>query len=395
MDKLNKNNEPSILVVAFNRPSSLISLLESLESAHYENQVRLIISIDGGGGELNDTVKNIARNYQWPNGEKIIIMHEENLGLRNHILKAGNLTQKYGDIIMLEDDLYVSKLYYSYSKQALDYYRDENSIAGISLYAQQYNETSGKPFYPLYSESDTYFMQLASSWGQAWTKEQWGDFFEWYKDNESNILEENWIPSNIKKWPSTSWKKYFIKYLIEKEKFFVYPYISLTTNMRAKGVHAKISDNLLQVPMYFAIDKKFSFADFESSVIKYDAFHENINLSQIISIENLKNIQADLYGTKNIEGAEYVLTSKALNFKILRKYGLRMVPHELNVLNDIKGDDLFLYYTKDKQKFSEDKKWNIEYRNFIYYFLKVNPGKRRIVKHFINTIINKIFNLKN
>ena len=76
----------AIVVVAFNRPNSLIKLLSSLEKAFYTEVVK------------------IANDFVWSYGDKIIIDHKKNLGLKKHILSCGDLTDKYDSVIILEDD---------------------------------------------------------------------------------------------------------------------------------------------------------------------------------------------------------------------------------------------------------------------------------------------------
>ena len=68
-----------IIVLTYKRPRSLLRLLKSLENSHYnfsENNPRwrliLEIRIDGGGGEDGRLVENVARNFRFSHGEKII-----------------------------------------------------------------------------------------------------------------------------------------------------------------------------------------------------------------------------------------------------------------------------------------------------------------------------------
>ena len=61
---------PVIVVVAFNRPRSLQRLLTFLSKAQYpDKNITLIISIDRGD---NQNVLNIANDFVWEFGEKIV-----------------------------------------------------------------------------------------------------------------------------------------------------------------------------------------------------------------------------------------------------------------------------------------------------------------------------------
>jgi hypothetical protein len=157
---------PVIVVVAYNRPVSLKRLLSSLEKSRSIENAKLIISIDNQEPR-NFNVKEIAEEFHWPFGEKEVIYQKQRLGLRKHILQCGDLAKKYGSVIILEDDLFVSPVFYEYTIDALKYYDNDENIAGISLYNPPIHDLCSNPFRPIQNESDVYFMQFPSSLGQA------------------------------------------------------------------------------------------------------------------------------------------------------------------------------------------------------------------------------------
>lgn len=126
----------AIITVGYNRPDSMQQLLNTVVNADYENdKVDLIISIDKG--ERQSEIIRVAENIKWSYGEKKIRAFSERQGLRNHIIQCGDMTEYYDAVVVLEDDLMVSKYYYTYVKQALAFYCDDCKIAGISLYKHQ------------------------------------------------------------------------------------------------------------------------------------------------------------------------------------------------------------------------------------------------------------------
>ncbi|PNW26694.1 glycosyltransferase [Formosa algae] len=131
---------PALVVVTFNRPESLKRLLDSLNNAYYnEYNVPLIISIDYQNSIQHNEVVEIAENFKWTFGKKTIINHVENLGLKKHVLKCGDLVYDYDSIIMLEDDLFVSQEFYTTTIQLLNFYKSDDRIAGVSLYTHKKN----------------------------------------------------------------------------------------------------------------------------------------------------------------------------------------------------------------------------------------------------------------
>ena len=130
-----------VVVVAFNRARSLKRLLGSLNDAIYTvDDVPLIISIDKG--DSNQDVLAVAESFVWEHGEKKVVYQETNLKLRRHVLQCGDYALKYGNVIVLEDDLYVSKYFYQYAESALMFTQDNNRIGGISLYKEKNNIVS-------------------------------------------------------------------------------------------------------------------------------------------------------------------------------------------------------------------------------------------------------------
>ena len=339
---------PAIVIATYNRAKSLQRLLNSVSCADYSNynDIPLIISIDGGGGT---DVLRVAYDFLWNYGEKIIIEHNSNIGLRNHIISCGDLTEKYDRIIMLEDDLMVSPYFYDYAVKASDYYRDDDRIAGISLYLYRFHEYSNNAFFiPLYSGMDVFFMQVPSSLGQLWTKKQWQSFKKFY--NEGHELNDtDKLPDSVKKWPASSWKKYFYKYMVQKDLYFVYPYVSYTTNMAEAGTHLKTAMSVCQTPLMYQAKNMFLFPEFSFKGVVYDAYMEI--LPEYFRMQGLfvdKEFIVDLYGNKPLElyNEPYCISSKQCNSPIY-SFAMQLIPLESNILQKLDGDDIVFAATND------------------------------------------------
>ena len=375
----------AIVVIAFNRPESLKRLLSSISRAEYNNDnVTLVISIDYQDSEPHAETLVVAKNFEWMHGEKKIIEHKNNLGLRKHVLSCGCLTETYPAIIMLEDDLFVSKQYYDYAQQMLETYGNSNQISGISLYSHQWNVNVNRPFIPEPSEYDVYLIQFAQSWGQCWNVRMWKEFYKWYQENENNIIEGENIPSFVKNWPKSSWLKYFISYTIKSNKYFVYPYYSLTTNFSDSGTHNKILDASFQVVLQ---DNRMQYRiPLIDNAIKYDAFFEREDLSQSIGFIK-SDLMIDLYGSKRKTNENYILTTKALPFKIIASYGLCLRPHELNIIHNIEGKDIFLYDTAGKVVLKNKRNNNIRILQYDYK----NLNFRKLIYLLKDKLISKLY----
>ncbi|MCR5788738.1 MAG: glycosyltransferase [Lachnospiraceae bacterium] len=357
MDSSSQTNETPIVVIAYNRDKALQRLLTSLASADYagHTDIPLIISIDQS--ENGDVLKTVQA-FVWPYGEKRIITHEKRLGLKQHVLECGDHSKAYGSVILLEDDLFVSRDFYHYTVSALRFTENDGKVGGISLYNHLLNVHVREPFFAVEDGFDNYYMQFASSWGQAYTKKQWEGFTAWLQDRKDMALTSPDIPENVRKWSDSSWLKYNIAYLIEKDMYFLYPRSSLTTNFMSAGEHSGAESHDLQVPVGIFAGKDYRFGSLQGSKSRYDAFFENMGLKTVLSERFSvpeEETCIDLYGyrTETGEGESsgrfsYLLSSRALPRKILHSYARALRPIDANILYDRAGNDFFLYSLKEK-----------------------------------------------
>ena len=326
---------PTIVVIAYNRPESLTRLLRSLTTAHLPDniKVRLVISIDGGGDAK--TIE-VARGFLWAHGDKVVIERDQNLGLKEHVLQCGDISQDYGSVILLEDDLVVSRAFYDFTCQALAYYAADERIAGISLYSQRLNETVGCIFEPVNNGCSVFLSRMPSSWGQAFTASQWRLFRDWLKNREI-FSDSSEIPNNIRQWPESSWKKFFCDYMIHSQRWFIYPYVSYTTNFGDVGRHHARKSTIAQVEL--AVNStSFIFPKVEDA-IKYDLYWE------LVSDERGKESKAlwDVYGAKTRLEADYVLSYRDLEgYRKIQGFALDIRPVQLNYFMENEGTDFWL-----------------------------------------------------
>lgn len=342
---MNNNQAPAIVVITYNRGNSLKRLLRSIEMASYGAfYPDLLISIDYS--ETHQTeMESIAKEFKWM-GNKKIICHPKNLGLKAHIFYCADFTEAYDAVIFLEDDLFVSKGFYKYSQKALQVCDNQSYIAGIALYSNTYNETSALPFEALKGEGDFFLMQVPCSWGQILTKTQWKDFKFWYS-NDFKDQDLTLLPEGTRDWSDHSWKKLYFIYLIQKQQYFAYPYVSYSMNLNEPGTNVKIKDFKFLNGLKLSINDKELVLD--RNAPRYDASYmlkpEVLNI--LTDVLNNYEYQIDLFGSKLncLVDDDWVITT--LDVGIFEKsFGLELKPIELNIIYGIEGQEIFL--TKKK-----------------------------------------------
>lgn len=334
----------TIIAVGYNRAKPLQRLLNCINQADYcgDSNIRLIISLDRANN--CEEMKAIADAFEWKHGEKEVILHPKRLGLREHFLFCGDLTQKYGSIVFLEDDVYALPGFYKFAKACVEKYENDDRLVGASLYSLRYSETAHRPFTPLNDGTDVYFAQLMS-WAPVYFPKQWKAFREWYNAEPKPMKDISWLPDNVRQWKMTSFKKYHIKYTITQKKFFVYPQVSFTTNFAEAGQHYTADNDNLQVPLIINQIGQYRLPDFDDSKSVYDAFLEMMPACLKKHCPQLEELDfdIDLYGNKRKENmtAPYCITAKRVR-NAVQRWGCKTVPQETNIMLDVPGNFFFL-----------------------------------------------------
>ena len=381
-----------ICAIGYNRPDCLLSLLDSLNLAYYDQEVLLFISIDHS---KNTSVKKCADAFSWNHGEKKVIFQPENLGLRKHVLTCGGYIEKFNldALVVLEDDITVTPYFYKYVISCLDKYKNDERIAGFSLYNFPISYVHGYPFHPVKSEYDIYFMNCAMSWGQVWTREKWNSFMKWYElNNEEFNLP--YLPNNLNQWPKSSWLKYHTRYCIEQNKYFTFPYQSLVTNNNEVGTHAQEKDTRFQSIQMCLPITNWKIPAFEECVVKYDGFFEPKFLGSFLGLKE-DELTVDLYQSKKIYSTRYILSTKSLPNKVIKSFDCAYKPIEANIIYNRTGDRIFLY----DSDFSSEPPRASSFREMIsynYYEVLSRFSSRKglfmVIKYYLTTLISRISN---
>ena len=167
------NLAPVILFV-YNRPDHTSRCLNALALNKYASATELIIYADGPRpGAKKEELHHIELVRKLIQSEKrfkqtTINISEKNKGLANSIIDGVTETvNKYGSVIVLEDDLICAEHFLSFMNRALSLYGNNDQVACISGY-----------IYPVKVPlPDLFFLKGADCWGWATWKRSW-DLFE-------------------------------------------------------------------------------------------------------------------------------------------------------------------------------------------------------------------------
>ena len=133
--------------------------------------------------------------------------------------------------------------------------------------------------------------------------------------------------------------------------------------------------------MLYGLQKVFKL----NPTIRYDGFFENEKLHEALGVDE-SECCIDFYGEKdNRERRRYWLTTSSQPYKLVTSYGLVLKPYELNVLYQVKGNDLFLYDTT----VVSEKKTISNLNRLIIYLYSYDLSYKNILKGFIRKMFLK------
>lgn len=163
------NNLAPITLFVYNRPDHTQQTVEALQKNELAEQSDLIIFSDGPKLGQEDKVKQVRDYIKTIKGFKSISIRESdiNKGLANSIIDGvTEIVNKYGKVIVLEDDLVTSPYFLKYMNDALELYENEEKVISIHGY-----------IYPVKDElPETFFIKGADCWGWATWRRGWSLF---------------------------------------------------------------------------------------------------------------------------------------------------------------------------------------------------------------------------
>jgi hypothetical protein len=358
---------PAIVVNAYNRPAALARVLNSLQQAVYpvDAEVSLAISIDRGG---DHAVQMLAESFVWPHGPKTVMLQEQHLGLVQHFFACGDLTQRYKAIVYLEDDLTVSPVFYAYAAQALSFYREDERVAGLSLFGLWFNGYTQQPFVPLPDGSDAFFVQVPYTQGLAFTAAQWARFAAWRHSPLADAVPTVPLHEAWSRFDREDWFPLLARFVITTDRYFVFPRVSHTTGWGDAGTHFAQVSRFFHVPLQRG-KTSYDFKTLDEADAVYDSFFElqPDRLNRLTDQLRGYDYTIDLYATKSRANlrTEYVLTSRRSRNPII-SFGKTAWPIEMNVVGRMPGAEICLCRVEDvrRDRLAWLQSWSENYRYF-------------------------------
>ena len=167
-----------IALFVYNRPLHTRNVLQSLKANPESASSLLVVFCDGPSPASNvserekiNAVRALVRSESWCK-EVRVIEQDINSGLAASIVRGvTRLTEEFGKVIVLEDDLLLSPGFLAYMNQALELYESNDQVMHISGYMYP------RIRLPLATHPpDTFFSEHMACWGWGTWKRAWDHY---------------------------------------------------------------------------------------------------------------------------------------------------------------------------------------------------------------------------
>lgn len=173
-----------IIVFGYNRPEHYRKTLEALSKNRLAEESILYLYCDGAKeGASADAlekiaaVRTIAHEQHWAK-ETHVIESETNKGLADSIISGvTDVVNRYGSVIVLEDDLITSPGFLFYMNNALDLYKSDDRVMHVTGYMYPHK----------WHLPETFFFEVPHCWGWGTWSRAWQ-----YFTNDTEFLYNYW-----------------------------------------------------------------------------------------------------------------------------------------------------------------------------------------------------------
>lgn len=296
-----------IVLFTYNRLDHTSQTIKHLENNVLATNSDLIVFSDASQKKKDEKSVQAVRDYlKSVKGFKscTIIERKDNFGLAKNIIEGvTEIINKFGKVIVLEDDLLTSKNFLCYMNKSLDYYKDRQDIFSISGY------TGNLPFLPL-RNNDTYLSYRPSSWGWGTWKDQWDNIdwdvedFDDFIQNKKEVKKFNRggidmarMLKSYMKGKNNSWAIRWSYAMYKQDKYCIYPKVSKVQNIGfGEGATHCSGVNIYKTTLDETSECNFNFTDEIipnvqiAKEFKYQFSYRNKLIKKTLgSLRNLKN----------------------------------------------------------------------------------------------------------
>ena len=249
-----------IALFCYKRLDTLTQTIETLQQNHLATESELFIFSDGPKKATDEPVIAAIRTYlKSITGFKQIIITESavNKGLATSIITGvSEVINKYGKIIVLEDDLLTSKNFLLYMNQGLNYFENNQKVFSVGAFSIPIRGVKANTIY---------FTQRADSCGWGTWHNRWS-IIDWEVKDYPALIKDRSIQKAFnrmgsdmtgllikqRKGKTNSWAIRWCYHQFKHDLFSVHPVVSKIKNIgfaSPEATHTKESFNRFETQL--------------------------------------------------------------------------------------------------------------------------------------------------
>ena len=185
MNKINLKKAPICLFV-YNKRHLINKILNSLSRCIGFSEHKVFIFSDNFKNYKDkksvDKVRNTLIKFSIKNKNTSLIFRKKNFGLKKNItLGINEIILKYKRVIVLEDDLILSKNFLLYMNSSLNFYEKNKNVFSINAYIPKLSKELLRNY-----SYDNVFLYNPNSWGWGTWYDRWKKFKPHFKVDKNN-----------------------------------------------------------------------------------------------------------------------------------------------------------------------------------------------------------------
>lgn len=338
-----------IVLFTYNRLKHTKKTINALKSNHLAKKSNLYIYSDGYKNkkdkkevlQLRKYLKNIKGFLSVR-----IIEQNENKGLADSIIKGvTEVINKYGKVIVVEDDIVTSNYFLTFMNNALNYYEKEKKVWHISGWN-----------YPISNDylEDTFLWRMMNCWGWATWKDRWIHFEKKPKKLINKYSEENILKFNLDIKNAGFWEQVLKNHSKEMNTWAIFWYATI---FNKKGLCLNPSQTFVKNIGFDGTGTNTDLRENYSSKLN--------NKSSLKMTNNYSENKLALYKIKQFLSNKNLEFSQNLNLVYKRLEELKMQNEKYILYGAGTGCLLVLSYLKEKILFIVDRNPSIKEINNI------------------------------
>lgn len=248
-----------IILFVYNRPWHTEQTVEALKKNELSSESELFIFSDGPKKENDENVKKVREYIKTIDGFKAvnIIEREKNIGLANSVISGvTEIVNKFGKVIVLEDDIVTSSRFLQFMNESLEKYEGDERIFSISGYNVPMK-------CPAEYDKNVFLSYRYSSWGWATWKDKWYEA-DWDVQGWEEVFSDKGVNKKFQRGGEdlhyifkaqmngtlNSWAIRWYYSHFRKDRFTLFPVKSLVENIGfdGTGVHCGHAQNAPNKP---------------------------------------------------------------------------------------------------------------------------------------------------